>query len=185
MQNLINFNAMNQAWPQKAIGYNHDLCKAVGIRQGPQILDATAGLGRDAFIFAKLGCDVTLLERHLALANQLMQAWEELEDTPLKQRLHVYHQDALIFLRDSPMFDVIYLDPMFPEDKRTALAKKDMQILQSLVGNDPDSDQLLFLAKAKAHRRVVVKRHKLSPYLAGKTPDLCFKGKTTRYDVYL
>lgn len=175
---------MNQAWPQKAIGYHHDLCKAVGIRQQPKILDATAGLGRDAFIFAKLGCNVTLLERHPILATQLMQAWHELEDTALKQRMQVCHQDALRFLDGCGMFDVIYLDPMFPEDKRTALAKKDMQMLQSLVGHDPDSDQLLSLAKAKATRRVVVKRHKLSPYLAGEAPDLCFKGKTTRYDVY-
>lgn len=181
---MIDFNAMNRTWPQKAIGYNHDLCKAAGIRQRPQILDATAGLGRDAFIFAKLGCDVSLLERHPLLADQLTRAWENLEDPILKQRLHVYHQDALIFLQDCPMFDVVYLDPMFPENHRTALAKKEMQTLQSIVGYDPDSDQLLALAKTKATRRVVVKRHKRSPFLAGEAPDLSFKGKSTRYDVY-
>ena len=86
---------MDRAWPRKAIGYHHDLCKAVGIRQRPRILDATAGLGRDAFIFAKLDCDVTLLERHPLLASQLIQAWNEFDNLTLKEHLHIYHQDAL------------------------------------------------------------------------------------------
>jgi 16S rRNA (guanine1516-N2)-methyltransferase len=182
---MINFNQMNDQWPQKGIGKNHDLCKAVSITRKPRILDATAGLGRDTFIFAKMGCEVTLLERHPSLIEWLENALHHLDDQDLGRRMHFHPIDALCFLKDCEYFDVIYLDPMFPGSNRTALAKKNMQLLQSIVGNDDDSDQLLDLAKKRAKNRVVVKRHKLAPYLNKQKPSLSFKGKTTRYDVYL
>ena len=41
------------------------IAKAVGIAQGvrPRVLDATAGLGKDAFVLASLGCEMSLIER--------------------------------------------------------------------------------------------------------------------------
>ena len=42
------------------------LPKAVGIKGSelPSVIDATAGLGRDAFVLASIGCQVRLVERH-------------------------------------------------------------------------------------------------------------------------
>ena len=47
-------------------GSGQMIAKAVGIQSGirPVVLDATAGLGRDGFLLAQLGCRVTLIERH-------------------------------------------------------------------------------------------------------------------------
>ena len=44
---------------------SHPLVKAAGIRKDriPSIVDATAGLGRDAFLLASSGASVTMLER--------------------------------------------------------------------------------------------------------------------------
>ena len=55
-------------------GKGQMIAKAVGIKGGikPQILDATAGLGKDAFVLATLGCEMTLLERS-PIIHQLLQ----------------------------------------------------------------------------------------------------------------
>ena len=44
-------------------GSGQMIAKAVGVQSGirPKVLDATAGLGRDAFVLASLGCEMTLI----------------------------------------------------------------------------------------------------------------------------
>ena len=51
-------------------GKGQMIARAIGIAPGvrPIVLDATAGLGRDAFVLATLGCAVTLIERHPLVA---------------------------------------------------------------------------------------------------------------------
>jgi len=80
---------------------------------------------------------------------------------------------------------VIYLDPMFPDSRKSALVKKEMRILREVVGEDVDATELLQLALLCAKRRVVVKRARLASIIEGPKPDLQFKGKSSRYDVYL
>ncbi len=80
--------------------------------------------------------------------------------------------------------DVIYLDPMFPERSKSAQIKKEMKAFHWLVGSDPDADQLLPLALAAARYRVVVKRPKLAPFLAGQKPSHQLLGKSGRFDIY-
>lgn len=48
-------------------GKGQDIAKAVGLNHSgfkPQVLDLTAGLGRDGFVLASLGASVLMLERH-------------------------------------------------------------------------------------------------------------------------
>ncbi|HAD42901.1 MAG TPA: 16S rRNA (guanine(1516)-N(2))-methyltransferase, partial [Plesiomonas shigelloides] len=54
-------------------GRGEAVAKAVGIKKGylPDVVDATAGLGRDAFVLASIGCRVRLLERHPVVAALL------------------------------------------------------------------------------------------------------------------
>ena len=80
--------------------------------------------------------------------------------------------------------DVVYLDPMFPLRKRSALAKKEMRVLRRLVGDDEDAGELLEVARRAARRRVVVKRTPEAPPLAA-APTMSYRGKLVRYDVYL
>ena len=66
-------------------GRQQPLARAVGLRQGrsPEVLDVTAGLGRDAFVLASLGCQVVLLERSPVIAALLFDALERaLADGP-------------------------------------------------------------------------------------------------------
>lgn len=84
-----------------------------------------------------------------------------------------------------PQPDVIYFDPMFPERNKSALVKKEMRILKEVVGDDLDADEIFRLALTKAKKRVVIKRPKGAPHLNNQEPSLIYKGKSSRFDVYL
>ncbi len=180
---------------RKGGGKSQAIARAIGFksRQEPlSILDATAGLGRDGFILASLGCQVQLVERSPIIAKLLLDglARASLDDksAPIVQRIEVIVADAKKILealtpRNRP--DVVYLDPMFPHEDKSALTKIEMRLIRNIVGDDLDADALLSLALLKARRRVVVKRSRQAPVLAGKSPSFVVKGKSNRYDVYL
>lgn len=173
-------------------GKGQPLAKAVTIQDRPRILDATAGVGGDAFVFASLECEVILVERSPIVAALLADALERAQqpDVPadirqIAERMSLVNADAADYLyTEPPNVDVIYLDPMYPEKKKTAAAKKDMQALQALVGPDMDSDALLAAALRTAKKRVVVKRPKGAPILNGPKPNATVQSPNTRYDIY-
>lgn len=174
-------------------GRGEAVAKAVGIKGDylPDVVDATAGLGRDAFVLASVGCRVRMLERHPVVAalldDGLRRAYADDEIGPwLKERLTLLHASSLTDLGHiSPAPDVVYLDPMFPHRQKSALVKKEMRVFQSLVGEDADADGLLEPACRLAKRRVVVKRPDYAPPLADKAPSASIKTKSHRFDLYV
>ncbi|KFZ30704.1 hypothetical protein IDSA_09280 [Pseudidiomarina salinarum] len=155
----------------------------------PHILDATAGLGRDALVLAQLGARVALNERNPVVAALLTDALQRLAQVApeLGARLYFAGTDSLQprqWLADP--VDVVYLDPMYPKGdrKQRAAVKKDMQIFQQLVGADDDADALLEPALAIARKRVVVKRPQHADFLAGRKPESQITGKKHRFDIY-
>jgi len=174
-------------------GRGQSIARAIGIRKAPlpSVIDATAGLGRDAYVLATLGCEVTMLERSPVLAamleNGLQRAIDQEPDDPVFQRLRLINTDArdyLDCLESSHHADVIYLDPMYPHRDKHALVKKEMQILQQLLGNNDDAPAILANALSVARQRVVVKRPVWAEPLDGPVPRHEIKGKTTRFDIY-
>jgi 16S rRNA (guanine1516-N2)-methyltransferase len=168
------------------------LGRAAGLAKAPapEVLDGTAGLGRDAFVLASLGARITLAERNPTVAALLEDARRRAAADPATAaaaaRTQVVHADARRVLETAATgFDVVYLDPMYPHQGRTALAAKELQLLRELCGADPDADALLAPALAVARRRVVVKRPLKAPPLAGRAPSLAFSGTQARFDVYL
>lgn len=173
-------------------GKNQMIAKACGIgsQVKPHILDATAGLGRDAFVLATLGCRVQLVERNpvvYELLNDGLIRAQNHPDTSLVaiiSRMELAEADARVFMQGTDQFDVVYLDPMFPERQKTAQVKKEMRAFHSLVGGDQDADELLQSALDLARFRVVVKRPRKAPYLAGRSPGYSLEGKSCRFDIY-
>ena len=170
--------------------------KAVGIRGkgGLYVVDATAGLGRDAFILASLGCRVLMLENHpvmaLMLRDGMQRASRNLQAAVTINRMRLRISDALCWLdlfdeSASQRPDVIYLDPMFPPRNKAAKVKKEMQVLHSLLVGCGDGAGLLDAALKVSGKRVVVKRPAKAAPLQGKEPDFRVGGKTSRFDVYL
>jgi len=166
------------------------LARAVGLARKPdaEILDATAGLGRDGFTLAALGARVTMAERHPQIAALLQDAQRRAAIDPrltaIARRVTVLQAEAAALL-DADRWDVVYLDPMYPHAGKSALPQKEMQIFRDLTGGDPDAGRLLEPALRAARLRVVVKRPLRAPPLAGHPPSLDFRGTQARFDVYL
>ncbi|TBW57881.1 SAM-dependent methyltransferase [Marinobacter halodurans] len=169
------------------------VAKAVGLKRASEplhVVDATAGLGQDAYVLAGLGCDLTLLERspiiHALLADGLARAAEDVHAAALVARMHLESGNSIDWLRGrpGPLADVIYLDPMFPHRDKTALVKKEMALFRPIVGDDDDAPALLAAALEKARYRVVVKRPRKAPTIEGPAPSTQLEGKSSRYDIY-
>jgi 16S rRNA (guanine1516-N2)-methyltransferase len=173
-------------------GRNQALPKAVGLSRGrtPEIIDATAGLGRDAFLLASLGANVTMIERsaqvYSALRDGLLRAKEGPADIAgIISRMTLINGDAKEVLFDLDA-QVILVDPMHPPRRGSALVKKEMRMLRQLVGADEDALELMRTALKVATNRVVLKwplRAKPMPGLQSPSHQIC--GKTTRYDVFM
>ncbi len=171
------------------------LARALGLKSQtrPRIVDATGGLARDSFIIAALGFDLTLLERspiiYTLIHDGIKRAAQNSRLHDTTKRLQTAQTDAIIWLnqlKDQDKPDIIYLDPMFPEKKKSALPKKEMLIFHDIVGDDQDADSLLSTALACATKRVVVKRPRLSNYLkASRAPSFSLTGSSCRFDIYL
>lgn len=174
-------------------GRGEAIAKAIGIKGNvfPSVVDVTAGLGRDAFVIASLGCSVCMIERNpivaALLADGLARGYQD--DNIgywLKKRLTLVHASGITGLSEiSHVPDVVYIDPMYPHRKKSALVKKEMRLFRDLVGNDDDADQLLKPALQFAKKRVVVKRPDYAPPLLNINPQTIIKTKNHRFDIYI
>lgn len=169
------------------------VAKAVGIKGSirPSILDATAGLGRDAFVLAALGCQVAMLERQPVIAALLADGLQRAQQAggevaEIAARMTLIHADAIdamgAWAGDAPQ--VIHLDPMFPHREKSALVKKEMRLFRPLAGDDLDAPALLAAALGLATHRVAVKRSRKAPAIDGRAPSAQLTGQSSRYDIY-
>lgn len=173
-------------------GRGQPLAKAAGFVGGvtPNIVDATAGLGRDAFFLASLGATVTLIERsekmHALLARGLARAAEEggrYGETVSRMTL-LLGDSCVLLPRLKPQ--VVLVDPMHPPRINTALVKKEMRQIREIVGTDPDAEKLMQVALEAATARVVLKWPLRAEMMAGlRKPSHQILGKSTRYDVFV
>ncbi|MDD3651758.1 class I SAM-dependent methyltransferase [Immundisolibacter sp.] len=164
-----------------------ELLRAARVKARPaRLLDLTAGLATDAFRLARAGFEVLACERVPVIHALVEDALARAPGVPPPGKLELRLADARSVLADPalPAPDVVYLDPMFPGEGRTALPRRELQLLRELAGEDDTGMELLALARARARRRVVVKRPLHAPALA---PDvsLALKGRAVRFDVYL
>ena len=184
----------NAGTRQRFVGSrSQPLGRAVGLAGGsPDVLDATAGLGRDAFRLASWGCRVTAVERSPVVACLLRDGLQRARSVPqldalIGERLRVVEADAFDLLADSADGsgpEIVYLDPMFPASGRSSgLVKREMRVLRVVVGEDGDAGRLFHEALRVAGRRVVVKRMRHTARL-GPEPDVTYRGTIARYDVY-
>lgn len=160
------------------------LARAIGKAQ--LVVDATAGLAQDALRLALMGFRVTAVERSRVVAALVVDGLRRLRERhALHDRLRLLTGDArelLPTLTQRP--EVVYLDPMFPEKRRSSAAvRKELKWLRDLVGDDVDALELFEVACKTASYRVVVKRPDHAPALAP-NPVASISGKLVRYDIY-
>ena len=177
---------------QQVKSQKEPLGKACGLVKGqrPQVLDATAGLAQDGLLLAAMGSHVTLVEQHPLIHAVLADALIRAESGPkwlseLVTRVTLVHARSEQWLTDHSS-DVIYLDPMYPEQghDKTAKVKKGMQLLRLLPETVTNHGLLFQSALQSCQNRLVVKRPNWADSLTDKTPDATYPIKTHHYDVY-
>ena len=188
------------------------LLQAARLTADSQVIDATAGFGHDSLILASTGAQVTMLEQQPLMALLLLVEQLRMSTLPnwqkLMSRLQIINTDALTYFArfnnylgadNEQAIDVIYLDPMFPEDSyqdsktgKGAKVGKHMQALHQLA-HPPTLDeeqQLLQSAQAVVSQngqkqgRVIVKRPQFAPLLAHQQPSESWNNEAVRFDGY-
>lgn len=152
-------------------------------------IDATAGMGEDAFLLAAYGYDMTLYEQNPVVAVLLKDALRRAKKHPqLKEiaaRMKLVEGNSVEELKTRvDAVDLIYLDPMFPGRQKSGLINKKLQLIQKLEPPCSDEVELFEAAIAANPSKIIVKRPLKSPFLAGKNPTYELKGKAIRYDCY-
>jgi 16S rRNA (guanine1516-N2)-methyltransferase len=173
-------------------GRGQDLPKAMGLRAGktPTIIDATAGLGRDAFLLASLGAHVTMIERSEKMHELLRDGMERAareggEFRDIIDRMTLLRGDARDLLPELSA-ESILIDPMHPPRKNTALVKRELRQVREIVGTDDDAADLVRVAIKHAQNRVVLKWPAKADPIVGIAPcSHQIRGKSTRYDVFM
>ncbi len=175
-------------------GKKQNIARAVGIKGGfrPTVIDATAGLGRDGFVLACLGCKVHMIERSPIIASLLQDGLQRASTDP-ETDAHILPNiqmtvadslQAIDAIQAESKADTIYLDPMYPHRSKSSLVKKEMRYLRAIVGADHDGKELLAAALRCPVNRIVVKRPRLAESISGPQPSTVIVGKSSRYDIY-
>ncbi len=162
-------------------GKSELIAKALGLPKAPQVIfDGTLGLAQDAWFLSQLGAQVEGCERSPLIYLLLSDALRRSQETKLK----INFGDSRHWLSNTKKkYTSIYLDPMFPEKKKSALPRKEMQIFRKWVGEDADALDLFSSAMQSGAERVVVKRPlKSGEFHSGVVHS--FRGTTVRYDLY-
>lgn len=157
------------------------------------VIDGTAGFGHDSLILASTGASVTMIEQNPLMFLLLTYEMQKMQANPnwqkLLSRMTLRHGNATEMLPTLANADVVYLDPMFPDDSyKSAQVGKQMQALHTLAcpPTPEQARELLSMAKNQLtpSGRVVVKRPKIAPYLADVTPQASWQNAVIRYDGY-
>ena len=173
-------------------GRGQNLAKAVGMKSNKNrnIVDATAGLGYDAFILASLGAKVTLIERSEKMYEILQNGVNEGisfggEIEKIINRMDLLFGDSKDILpKLSP--EIIMIDTMYKDRKKTALVKNNMRLVREIVGPDSDYVELLKVALNCAKNRVVLKQPRYAdPIKEIRKYSHQILGKTIRYDIFM
>lgn len=177
-------------WQRLKKGQHERLVKLCKPAKNSAVLDMTSGLLQDSLILARCGYNVTALERNASLFNTAKKALkafiEETGFADTANRIQHIQTDARDW-EPKQVFDVVYLDPMFPERSKSAAVTKEAQLLQIHETPATDAEESALFNKARdiAAKRVIVKRPAHAPFLAGIKPSFSDGGKAIRYDIYL
>ena len=165
------------------------LVKAARVKgvEHPFAVDATAGLGQDSLLLAAAGFSVLLFESDPVIGALLQDALERAALDPdlasIVGRMSLVRGDSIGGMAElSQVPDVVLLDPMFPERRKSAAVKKKFQLIHHLERPCSNEEELLRAAIEAGPRKVVVKRPPKGPYLAGQKPSYSITGKAVRYD---
>lgn len=150
-------------------------------------VDCTAGLGEDSFILAAGGYSVELFEHNpitaVLLNDALIRARNHAALREIAKRMTLKQGDSKDLLGELDYKpDLIYLDPMFPEKKKSAETKKKLQVLHQIELPCSDEIELVKAAMEAGPRKIMIKRPPNGDFLAGIKPTYSVTRKAVRFD---
>ena len=156
------------------------LLQASKLTKDMRVIDATAGFGYDGLLLASTGACVCMVERHPVVALLLFFEHQRMHNNvnwhKLLSRISICHADFLDEgVLGTDLVDLVYLDPMFPQDSYTSKVNKSMQLLHQMASAPSTDDEwrLLTTAVGRIHvdGKVIVKRPLSAPVLAKGVTD--------------
>jgi 16S rRNA (guanine1516-N2)-methyltransferase len=160
--------------------YKEVLARAIGLKKSkpkPKILDATGGLMGDSLLIKSFAVDdIDIIERHPLAAALITNA---IANTEID-----FNFRFISALEIEQEYDVIFFDPMYEDKNTKSSPKREMLVFRECVGVDEDAVIVAEHLKSLATERLVIKRPIKSKTLID-APTIQFKGKSTRYDVYI
>ena len=186
----INFLKGKLGWRLKRVNHETKLKKALGKAKVPlNIFDATAGLLSDSMIFLSLGHNVVAVEQSKIIYLLLEDAIRRAKDSmPFLSNIKLINGNSFDVIKQfDALFDVIYLDPMYPILKHNIKKSGELNAIRSILeienlSNDEDSMINDFMRLD--YKKIILKRPLKSKKIYSNI-NYQVKGRTTRFDIYL
>lgn len=157
------------------------------------VVDATGGLGVDAFTLAFLGFKVTVIERDPIIYTLLQDGYQRgvqcKETKEVLERMTLVHSDSFDYFNNilarAPSendVDVVFLDPMYPLKDKVALPKKSMMIARRFLPKTSSLEEFIEISRKVSKHKVVLKR----PYYekSQNSETTTFSGRSTNFEVH-
>ena len=176
-------------WRLARAQHETHLKKAIGKTDRPlRILDATAGLLGDSMIMLALGHSVTAYEQSKILYMLLNNELNQLSETDSNLiNFQLINSNVCETKFNEESFDVIYFDPMYPEDKASSARRSDLKKINSILeieGLVSDPESTFSYLRNISSTKLIVKRPLKADAFKGSI-NYQIKGKSVRFDIYL
>lgn len=192
---LIKVSADWQSYQSRIVkaGKNSELLLKISkLNREMRVIDGTAGFGIDGLILASTGANVTLIEQNpilfLLLKTEQRKMCQNKNWQKLMNRIHIMYGDSSNILKNIDKADLIYLDPMFPNDSYKGAVNKNMQILHDIVAPPTLDDEQNLLKNANnalnENGKIIIKRPKSAPFFANISPIDSMANDVIRFDEY-
>jgi len=185
----IDFLKGQMGWRLKRTDHETLLKKALGKKKDNlTILDGTAGFLSDTLIFLALGHKVIACEQSRVLFMLLNDAIHRARDELIfLTNLDLVHGNAVDIYKNTKNIDLIYLDPMYPDNKKNNARSGVMNDIKNILEIEAITnleDQIFFDFKKQEFKKIVLKRP-IKSKIIGTNLNYQVKGKSTRFDVYI
>lgn len=153
---------------------------------GKTVFDLFGGWRKEALLMSSWGYRVLSTEIHLEV-HRTFENHAALFRPDEVSRIEALNKDGMSLRKENVTpFDVLYLDPMFSaEGKKSALPKKDMQVLRDWTQGQPEYwEEITALCRDKTIPRRVLKWPSRNFHLALK-PSTLLEGAGFRYYIFV
>ena len=185
----IDFLKGQMGWRLKRTDHETLLKKALGKKKDNlTILDGTAGFLSDTLIFLALGHKVIACEQSEILFMLLNDAIDRAKNKLIfLSNLKLIHGNAIDIYKTTKDIDLIYLDPMYPDNKKNTHRSGNMNNIKNILEIEMIKnleDKIFFDFKKEQCKKIVLKRP-IKSKIIDHNLNYQVKGKSTRFDVYI